>query len=200
MDNSENFKDNLNEIKQKNIHILSFIGFSRSGKTTSIESIVNYLSKFKSHIVVLKNIHQENFTIDTPGKNTWRYTQAGANIVVSHSKKESAIMINKKLSLEKLFKLALTIYEITEEKNTEYRFIIFEGFREIQENKVLCVKDTEEIIKQIDKNVTSISGSIFSDENELLKSIEYYPIPFINIKENPEKISKLLNITLTPQI
>ncbi|MCP4761867.1 MAG: hypothetical protein GY870_08795, partial [archaeon] len=49
--------------------VIEFKGFSKSGKTTIIESLIRHLKSKNYSISSIKHIHIENFTIDTPGKN-----------------------------------------------------------------------------------------------------------------------------------
>lgn len=58
--------------------VISFVGFSGSGKTTIIERLLHGLSKKGYNIGVIKHHHGQ---IDAPCKDTWRHRQAGATIV-----------------------------------------------------------------------------------------------------------------------
>ena len=65
-----------------------FLGYSGGGKTRAIVSIVRELVKAGRKVGTLKSIHDEDFTIDTKGKDTWRHAAAGASVVVALAPKE----------------------------------------------------------------------------------------------------------------
>jgi molybdopterin-guanine dinucleotide biosynthesis protein MobB len=72
------------------VPILSFIGSSESGKTTLLESIVANLKLRDYKVVIIKHAHA--FELDKEGKNSWRFSKAGADTVVVTSPEELAIM------------------------------------------------------------------------------------------------------------
>lgn len=57
--------------------VFSFVGHSGSGKTTLIEKLVRELSGRGLRVAVIKHAHHK-VVLDTPGKDSWRYKQAGA--------------------------------------------------------------------------------------------------------------------------
>ncbi len=59
------------------MNIISFVGHSGSGKTTLIEKLVRELTQRGLRVATIKNAHHK-VALDTPGKDSWRYTQAGA--------------------------------------------------------------------------------------------------------------------------
>ena len=59
--------------------VFSFVGHSGTGKTTLIEKLVRELSGRGLRVAVIKHAHHK-VVLDTPGKDSWRYKQAGAAI------------------------------------------------------------------------------------------------------------------------
>lgn len=57
--------------------IISIVGHSGSGKTTLIEKLVRELTQRGVCVATIKHAHHK-VQLDTPGKDSWRYTQAGA--------------------------------------------------------------------------------------------------------------------------
>lgn len=57
--------------------ILTFVGHSGSGKTTLIEKLLRELTQRGVYVATIKHAHHQ-VQLDTPGKDSWRYTQAGA--------------------------------------------------------------------------------------------------------------------------
>ncbi len=57
--------------------VITFVGHSGSGKTTLIEKLVRELTQRGLRVATIKHAHH-SVQLDTPGKDSWRYTQAGA--------------------------------------------------------------------------------------------------------------------------
>jgi len=57
--------------------LISIVGHSGSGKTTLIEKLVRELTQRGVRVATIKHAHHK-VELDTPGKDSWRYTQAGA--------------------------------------------------------------------------------------------------------------------------
>ena len=175
------------------VPIISFIGYSKSGKTASIEAVIDYLTRSGKKVIALKNLHREGFTIDTPGKNTWRYTQAGAKITVANSPNESALLFNWQLRPTHIIKILYQIgLEDGEFSEKDEIYALLEGFRSVGEVKVLCVKDFEEIQEQMDPSVKYLSGQINEKESEITLADRKYDLPIVNLLKNPESIDEIL--------
>ncbi|TAJ79837.1 MAG: molybdopterin-guanine dinucleotide biosynthesis protein B [Gallionellaceae bacterium] len=57
--------------------LLSIVGHSGSGKTTLIEKLLPALSAAGLKVATIKHTHHQ-VPLDTPGKDSWRFKQAGA--------------------------------------------------------------------------------------------------------------------------
>ncbi|MFA6063483.1 MAG: molybdopterin-guanine dinucleotide biosynthesis protein B [Gallionella sp.] len=57
--------------------VISIVGHSGSGKTTLVEKLVARLAARGLRIATIKHAHHK-VVLDTPGKDSWRYKQAGA--------------------------------------------------------------------------------------------------------------------------
>jgi len=68
--------------------IIGIYGESNSGKTTLVEKLILALIEKGYKVGSVKNIHIEDFSIDTQGKDTWKHSRAGARVVVARSKNE----------------------------------------------------------------------------------------------------------------
>lgn len=82
-----------------NIPMYSFAGYSNTGKTTFIEKLI---AEFKSRgirVGVLKH-DSHGFQMDHEGKDTWRFSQAGADMVAIASNTQFAVIENRGVSLE----------------------------------------------------------------------------------------------------
>ena len=121
-----------------------FLGYSNSGKTFAIVSVVRELARAGSKVGTLKHIHEEGFTIDTQGKDTWRHAHAGASMVVALAPDEMAIIQKKDTR-------RMTIDELTRifaEDGVDY--LLVEGlYRKLSRRRgvvrVLCARSKEEV-------------------------------------------------------
>jgi molybdopterin-guanine dinucleotide biosynthesis protein MobB len=85
-------KANLITPANRNIPLLSFVARSGTGKTTYLEQLIGILKQEGLKIAVLKHdAHQ--FEIDRPGKDSYRFTQAGADHVILTSRNKTACVI-----------------------------------------------------------------------------------------------------------
>ncbi|MEK6198533.1 MAG: molybdopterin-guanine dinucleotide biosynthesis protein B [Desulfobacterales bacterium] len=64
--------------------VLAFIGKPNCGKTTLIEKLIPALADKGVRVGTIKH-HHGGIQMDTPGKDTWRHKQAGAQVVLLSS-------------------------------------------------------------------------------------------------------------------
>ena len=64
--------------------IVNFVGYSGSGKTTLIEKIIALLAERGLKVSAVKNAHH-NVDIDKPGKDSYRFREAGATQGIVHT-------------------------------------------------------------------------------------------------------------------
>lgn len=57
--------------------LVSIVGHSGSGKTTLIEKLLPVLNRAGLKVATIKHTHHQ-VPMDTPGKDSWRFKQAGA--------------------------------------------------------------------------------------------------------------------------
>ena len=107
--------------------VVSFVAASsNSGKTTLIEKIVPILKARGLRVAVIKHA-SGGFDLDKPGKDSWRFQQAGADSVILVGSDRVALM--KKLehgpSLQELERLA-----------GDVDIALYEGFKKSAKNKI----------------------------------------------------------------
>ena len=83
------------------IPVIAFAAYSGTGKTTLIEKLVRELKCRGIRVAVIKH-DGHNFEIDHEGKDSWRFSKAGADITVISSAEKTAYMEQGELSLEQL--------------------------------------------------------------------------------------------------
>jgi molybdopterin-guanine dinucleotide biosynthesis protein B len=109
------------------VPVISFVGRSNVGKTTILEKVISELKSRGHRLAVIKH-DSHGFEIDQPGKDSWRLTKAGSDVVVLSSSDKVA-MISKPAaepSLDRLIPLAADDVDI----------IITEGFKTADKPKI----------------------------------------------------------------
>jgi molybdopterin-guanine dinucleotide biosynthesis protein B len=112
---------------KEGIPYLSFVGRSNTGKTTVIERLIPILCERGLKVAVIKH-HPHDFDIDIPGKDTYRYKQAGATMSILASPGKVAVIedTEKELSLEEV----ITRYV------RDVDLLIIEGFKKAKIPKI----------------------------------------------------------------
>lgn len=160
--------------------VIAVVGSKRSGKTTTIEVLTEQLAKRGYTIAVVKHIPEPNFTIDTGGKDTWRFAQSGAKTIVSVASDEIA-------TIEKMDTTSFSLEEILQRcKGIDLVFL--EGFKKLVGKnqdipKIVTVKSAKEALEALEtfKPILAFTG-LYSTETLNLN------VPYMNILENTEKI------------
>ncbi len=101
--------------------IVSIIGKSDSGKTTLVEKLVRELKSRGYRVATIKHAPQ-GFSLDEPGKDSWRHTQAGSETTIISS--PDKIVLIKPVATEP------SPEEIAHLAGEDYDIILTEGFRE----------------------------------------------------------------------
>ncbi len=164
--------------------IVAILGSKESGKTTTIEALTRELTSRGYEVAAVKHIPEKDFTIDTKGKDTWRFAEAGAKTVVSISPKEKAIIEKGEIS-------NLTIEDIVE-KCQDSDIILIEGFRKILGKnpnvpKIVAVKSQEEIAEALKafKPIIAFTGPYSPREEDL-------PAPYFDVLKEQVELAELV--------
>lgn len=89
--------------EKRTIPVLGFSGFSGSGKTTLIEKLILLLKKKGLKVAVIKH-DGHDFEMDREGKDTYRFSKAGADTVMISSVSKSSRLCSHTMSLEEMLK------------------------------------------------------------------------------------------------
>lgn len=169
--------------------VLSVIGSSKSGKTSTVEYLIAKLTEKGFKIGSAKHVHHSNFTIDIEGKDTWRHTKAGATRVVCVAENEVTVFRKEHgpdYTLERLVDLF---------KDGGFDLIILEGFHWMLAKredvvKIVSAKDAEDVenrLKGTSPPIIAIVGRVSNEEKGPI-----HGIPVINMQKNGEHLVKIV--------
>lgn len=154
--------------------VFSVYGYSKSGKTTTVECLIKELMRRNYTVGTVKDIHYEEFAIDMPGSNTDRHRKAGADLVTARGLYETDIMFKSKLPIPDILKFY------------NQDFVILEGVTDFDVPRILCSSSLEDIEKRMHPNVFALSGVISN-------TISFYAdLTVINAIEDIKKLADLV--------
>lgn len=166
------------------MNVVAVIGAGRgSGKTTTVESLVRELSARNFRVGTIKQIHEEDFTIDTKGKDTWRHAEAGAKMVICSAPHEISAI--KRLKGDEGFKESMHILE-----KEDLDLVIVEGNPSKDIPKIFAAKgpnNQKTLLQKIGKNIICISA--LSPEKF---SKDEFSVPIFHPLKDIKKMADLL--------
>ena len=145
--------------------IVAVVGHKKSGKTTTTENLIRELTKRGYKVAALKHVHEPDFTIDTPKKDTYRFAQSGAKTILAISATEMA----------------------TIEKTSTDNLPIKVFLQKCKGNDIVFVEGLKE---QVAKNSKILKISVNKNQDEATKAQEIYkPILAFSGPYNTEKLN-----------
>ena len=163
---------------------IAVIGIKKSGKTTTIENLTRELTKRGYNVAVIKHISEPDFTIDTPGKDTWKFAKAGAKTIITAASDETTTI--EKIHLENIpLKVLL-------KKCAGNQIILIEGLKkQVAKNKnipkIIVAKTKQEAENAIQKYKPIIAFSGPYATNALSDEI-----PYADAQKNPEELVNII--------
>ena len=120
--------------------IISVVGKSEGGKTTLLESLIVELKRRGRKVAIIKHTHHD-FEIDEIGKDSWRLSQAGGDVVTVSSPRRFAIFkqVEQELSPQELAHFIVGDYDlILTEGFMRSNTLKIEVHRKEKGGKLLC--------------------------------------------------------------
>ena len=171
------------------IPILAVIGTSKSGKTTLMEFIISHLSRKGLNVGAGKHVHHSGFSFDTKEKDTWRFSQSGAKVVVCVAPEETAI-VKKESSQNRLDGLLDLV------RDEKLDLLILEGFHSLIAKrkdvyKIIVAKNGEDVRRTLEGTVDPILAITvpFAKKKEVSSRAG---IPLLDLENNGEEILNLV--------
>lgn len=170
------------------IRAVAVVGTKKSGKTTTTVNLIRELTRRGYKVATIKHIPEPDFTIDTPGKDTWRHAQAGAKTIISAAANE--IVTIEKKPLETLPLDALM------RKCRGNDIIFIEGFKKKGAKrrsipKIVVAKTMDEAVNALETYRPIIAFSGPYDTKNL-----NFEIPYADSVKEPEKLADLIEVKL----
>ncbi|WP_297556566.1 molybdopterin-guanine dinucleotide biosynthesis protein B [Thermococcus sp.] len=150
---------------------MAFVGFKKSGKTTTVEAVARVLKERGYRVAIAKSMHS-NF--DREGSDTWRFSQV-ADAVLVRAHDTDAVLFKAK-DINALFSMVSA------------DFLLLEGFKSVQHvPKVICARNEEDVGELNDGLAVAVSGIIASTGVEEIEGL-----PVIDATKEPEKLADLV--------
>ncbi len=166
---------------------VNFVGYSGSGKTTLILKLLEIFTRAGLTVSAVKDAHHD-IEVDKPGKDSYRFRQAGASQVIVHCEQRWALMVEtpeKKATLKDLI-----------EHISPCDLLIIEGFKseEAAGLRLEVWRESAKDVHPIFKTDKSIEA-VVTDSNKL-KTDGQMVLDINNPREVAKWIAEKLEIDL----
>lgn len=169
--------------------IISVVGVSKSGKTTTIEYLISNLTKEGYKVGSVKHIHHPDFSIDTEGTDTWRHMRAGAKITIALAPKETVIIKKTEAIPNDLDHI------IRPFKDENLDVILIEGLHSLTAKrkdipKIVTAKNSQDLMKTLEgtEPVLAVTGVISKKRIE----VSEINVPLIDLDKEGDILVRLV--------
>lgn len=153
--------------------VFSVTGTTGTGKTTVVEKLIAEFCARGYTVGSVKEIHYEQFRIDTEGKNTWRHRQAGASTVTALGMHETDVMYTGKMD----------IYDVL--KHYDQDIVALEGVSDAVVPNIACAAEDGE--PKVSPLTVAVSGRYANTHTG-----EYNGLPIYNAVTDVKALADLL--------
>jgi molybdopterin-guanine dinucleotide biosynthesis protein MobB len=160
------------------------VGGKKVGKTTTTENLIAELSKRGYKVAAIKHVSELDWTIDTAGKDSFRFAQKGAQTIVVLAPKEVTTIQKgntEKIGLEELLRKA--------EGND---LILIEGLKNRVAKNVLIPKIVVVTSRGEAEKAQEIYDPILAFSGPFNTWSVSEMVPYFDATKNPEKLADIL--------
>ncbi|MGO4345436.1 molybdopterin-guanine dinucleotide biosynthesis protein B [Paenibacillus sp. MCAF9] len=163
--------------------IVQIVGYKNTGKTTLVCRLTERFKQAGYKVGTIKR-DAHDFQIDTPGTDTWRHQEAGADITAITSSKRTAIMKQHAEPLQLLIS-----------QMTEADVILIEGFKDASYPKIIMIRTA--VDSELFHSVSNpLAAAAWSDASS--GTIVHPSIPVIDVDDIEQLYQKVLSISAKP--
>lgn len=127
---------------------IGIVGSKNAGKTTLIEKLIGSLKDMGCKIVTVKHTSHKH-TFDSPGKDTDRHRQAGAELILAIGESNFALFGSGSKDFPGKFQTILT---------NHFDICLIEGDKHSANPKILLTRNIEKLNDQIPENIIATYG------------------------------------------
>ncbi|AJC71144.1 molybdopterin-guanine dinucleotide biosynthesis protein MobB [Thermococcus guaymasensis DSM 11113] len=150
---------------------VAFVGFKKSGKTTTVEAVARVLKERGYRVAIAKSMHAD---FDREGSDTWRFSKVADEVIVRAH--DTNALLFKAKDINALFSMVSA------------DFLLLEGFKSIQHvPKVICARNKEDVRELNDGLAIAVSGVIASSDVD-----EIDGLPVIDATKEPNRLADLV--------
>jgi len=138
---------------------VAFTGPSNSGKTTLILNISEFLKERGYKVCIIKHDPQDKAVFDTVGKDSWKFTQSGADVVVVSPNKTTFL----KQSTSSIEEIAMMF--------GDFDYLLVEGLKTLPLPRIAIFRNS------LDEKYFDVTDAIAVDETiqrESIPKTSYY--------------------------
>jgi len=153
------------------VRAVAFVGFKKSGKTTTVEAVARVLKERGYRVAIAKSMHAD---FDREGSDTWRFSKVADEVIVRAH--DTDALLFKAKDINALFSMVSA------------DFLLLEGFKSIQHvPKVICARSKEDVRELNDGLAIAVSGVIASSDVD-----EIDGLPVIDATKEPSRLADLV--------
>ncbi|MEM2440718.1 MAG: molybdopterin-guanine dinucleotide biosynthesis protein B [Candidatus Bathyarchaeia archaeon] len=162
------------------VRIVAVVGGKHSGKTTIIQNLVRELKGRGYRVGSAKEMPNVKW-VDVPGKETWKHSEAGAEMVAGTAMNETVLFVKRKLTISELAAFF-----------AGFDYLLLEGFEgEKTMAKIIAAKDAEEAQEFHDGLAIAVSGIIAESEGEAKKA-STLGVPVLDCEQEIGRLADLV--------
>ncbi len=171
--------------------IISFIGYHNSGKTTLATRVVAHLKAKGLRVGVIKSSSKQGIEFDTPGTDTFKHRQAGADEIMLITPDQMVLQTRPK---------QLPLAVLAHRYLCEADIVIGEGFKEARQiAKIEVISSPEQNLRGQVSGVIAvatdldISADYVFRLDEAAEIADFIEKRFVQKRRHPEKTALLVN-------